>query len=144
MNKKQAAKKWEVSEYQVKKICKHMGIPTRSIPEDTIPIYIPDGRLKADPHRFYLFVIDVIINTHLELESIDKDIVETCVENLRKAGLIVLKRGKEDSSVDYHDYMISTERELFYNWKSAKTKNKIEMITPLLSAVTKGITATGK
>ena len=28
MNKKQASNRWEVSEYQVRKICKHMNLDT--------------------------------------------------------------------------------------------------------------------
>ena len=141
MNKKQAAERWEVSEYQVGKICKHMGINPKSIPEDTIPVYIPDKRYKADPHRFYIFVLDVIINTHFQLEGIDNDIVETCVEHLKQAELIVLKHGRSNGSLDYHDYIISPNRELFFNWKNAKMKFKLEMINPIVSAIAEGVVA---
>lgn len=143
MNKKQAAKKWEISEYQVGKICKYMNLDSKHIPEDTIPIYIPDRRYKKDPHRFYIFILDVIINTHLELERIDADIIATCVEQLNAAGLIVLKHGRPKDSIDYHDYMVSANRTEFYNWQSTKTKNKIELITPAISAVTEGVIAAG-
>jgi len=101
MNKKQAAERWEVSVYYVGKICKYLGISSRDIPEDTIPVYIPDKRYKADPHRYYIFVLDVIINTHLDLVNVDQDIIETCVVQLKNAGLIVLKHGKAEESVDY-------------------------------------------
>ena len=143
MNLKQAAVRWDVTEYQARKICKHLGISPSNIPEDVVPVYLPDGRYKANPHRFYIFVLDVIINTHMELEGIDTDIIETCVEQLRNAGLIVLKRGKDTSSVDYHDYIISPNIELFYNWKNAKMRGKIDMIKPILSAVAEGVTAAG-
>ena len=143
MNKKQASSRWEVSEYQVRKICKHMNLDSKNIPDDTIPIYIPDRRYKRDPHRFYIFVLDVIINTHLELEGIDADTIATCVEQLNTAGLIVLKHGRLIGSIDYHDYMVSANRVEFYNWKSAKMKNKIELITPVISAVTEGAIAAG-
>ena len=143
MNKKQASSRWEVSEYEVSKICKLMHLDPKNIPEDTIPIYIPDGRYKKDPHRFYIFILDVIINTHLELEGIDTDIVAICVEQLKAAGLIVLKHGRPKDSIDYHDYMVSANRTEFYNWQSAKIKNKIELITPVISAVTEGVIAAG-
>lgn len=55
MNKKEAAHRWEVSEYEIRKICKYLNVDSKNIPEDTIPIYIPDGRYKKDPHRFYVF-----------------------------------------------------------------------------------------
>lgn len=120
-----------------------MHLNPKDIPENTIPVYIPDGRYKKDPHRFYVFVLDVIINSHLELEGIDPDITATCVEQLKEAGLIVLKYGRAVGSVDYRDYMISANRAEFYNWKDAKMKSKIEMITPVVSAAFEGVTAAG-
>ena len=143
MNKKQAATRWELSEYEVGKICKHMHLDPKNIPENTIPVYIPDGRYKKDPHRFYVFVLDVIINSHLELEGIDPDITATCIEHLKEAGLIVLKHGRSVGSIDYHDYMVSALRTEFYSWKDAKMKSKIELITPIVSAVSEGVTAAG-
>ena len=89
------------------------------------------------------FILDVIINTHLKLEGIDTDIVATCAEQLNAAGLIVLKHGRPKDSIDYHDYMVSANQTEFYNRQSAKTKNKIEFIKPLISAVTEGATAVG-
>ena len=143
MNKKQAATRWEVTEWYVTKICKHMHIDSKNIPEETIPVYIPDKRYTADPHRFYVFVLDVIINSHLELEGIDTDIIMTCVEQLRTVGLIVLKHGRDGASLDYHDYIVSTNRTELYNWQSAKMRSKIEMITQILSGVFEGMTAAG-
>lgn len=143
MNVKRAASLWEVSESMVRKICKQMQLDPKNIPEDTIPVYIPDKRYTKDPHRFYVFVLDVIINSHLELEGIDPDIIATCVEQLRDAGLIVLKHGRTAGSVDYHDFMVSANRTEFYNWKDAKIKSKIEMITPVVSAAFEGVTAAG-
>ena len=145
MNRKQAASRWEVSEYEVRKICKHMNLDSKNIPENTIPIYIPDGRYKKDPHRFYIFILDVIINTHLELEGIDADIIVTCLEQLKAAGLIVLKHGRFKDSIDYHDYMVSASRTEFYNWQSAKTKNKIELInSPAVGLASLTETTTGR
>lgn len=143
MNRKQASIAWEVSPRQVNRIYEYMGISSNNIPDDTVPVYVPDGRYRKDPHRFYIFVLDVIINTHLELVTIDKDIRETCVEHLKQAGLIVLKHGKNESSVDYHDYMVSPNHDLFYGWQNAKMKTKLEMIKPVMSAVAEGVTAVG-
>ena len=141
MKVRQAAEKWEVTRYQAEKICKHMGLDPRNIPESAVPVYVPDGRYKTDPHRHYVFVLDVIINTHMALEGIDGNIIETCVVKLREAGLIVLKHGKETGSADYRDYMISPDRELFYNWKNCKMKEKINVLVPIVSAVTDGVSA---
>lgn len=141
MDKKKAAEYWEVTDGYVKKICKHMNIDPSNIPEDTVPVYVPDYRYTKDPHRFYIFVLDVIINSHLELEGFDLDIIKTCVLYLKQADLIVLKHGRNPDSVDYHDYMVSPNRELFYNWKNAKMRKKIDMITPVISAIAEGVTA---
>ena len=86
---------------------------------------------------------NMIINSHLVLEGIDPDIIATCVEQLRDTGLVVLKHGRAVGSVDYHDYMVSANRAEFYNWKDAKMKSKIEMITPLVSAAFEGVAAAG-
>lgn len=39
--------------------------------------------------------------------------------------------------------MVSANRTEFHNWQSAKTKNKIEMITPANSAITEAVIAAG-
>jgi hypothetical protein len=107
------------------------------------PTYFPIFINHVVLHGFYVFVLDVIINSHLELEGIDPDIIATCVEQLRDAGLIVLKHGRTAGSVDYHDFMVSANRTEFYNWKDAKMKSKIEMITPVVSAAFESVTAAG-
>lgn len=139
MDYKRAAVLWEVNERKARKICKALDIDPKSIPTDTVPIYLPDRRYKANPHRYYIFVLDVIANTHLELQGFDATIIETCVEQLRHAGLIVLKRGKAENSVDYRDYIISPNREVFENWKTASIKNKIDMIAPLVPDISIGL-----
>ena len=138
MNIKKAASCWEVTEKKARKICKSMGIDPKDIPENLRPIYIPDKRYTKNPHRFYVFVLDVIANTHMDLEGFDSIIIETCVEQLRKAGLIVLKHGVNEGSLDYHDYLISINQELFYNWKNAKMNNKIVMLSPLVPSLHMG------
>ena len=92
--------------------------------------HVPDKRYTKDAHRFYIFILDVVANTHLELEPFDA--IETYVERLRDTGLIVLKKGRASDSLDYHDYIITEDRELFYNWMNCKMKQKIEMIGSLV------------
>ena len=140
MKVKEARDCWEVSIYQVRKICKYMGLDPKNIPKDTEPVYIRDKRYRKNPFRFYIFVLDVIINTHLRLVDIDEDIIETCVEQLRDLGLIILKRGRKKKSVDYRDYIISPNKELFYNWSDYNVKRKLELLAPIVSAGGEGVT----
>lgn len=119
------------TEKKVRLICKKMNINPKNIPVRLRPIYIPDKRYKKNPHRFYIFVLDAIANTYYDLIEIDNDIISTCVNELKHAGLIVLKTGRNDST-DYHDFIISSNVDLFYNWMSSKTKNKIELISQLV------------
>ena len=39
-----------------------MGLNSRNIPEDIEPVYLRDKRYKKNPFRFYIFVLDVIID----------------------------------------------------------------------------------
>lgn len=141
MRLKQAANKWEVPLSVARNICKDMSVDPQNIPESLKPVYHRDKRYTKNPHRYYVFLLDVISNTHLELEGIDNDILETCVEQLRNEGLIVLKRGKPIDSFDYHDFIISPQREIFYNWQNYGIKKKIELLTPIVQAFTDSATA---
>ena len=57
--------------------------------------------------------------------------------------LQLLAAWQNESSVDYHDYMVSPNRDLFYGWQNAKMKTKLKMIKPVMSAVAEGVTAVG-
>ena len=140
MKVKEASDHWDVSNYQARRICKYMGLDTRNIPENIEPVYIKDKRYKRNPFRFYIYVLDVVINTHLRLEDVDNEIIETCVEQLSELGIIILKRGRSEKSVDYRDYIISPNRELFYNWKDYNVKRKLELVSPIISAGVEGAT----
>ncbi len=127
MNKKQAAERWEVSIKTVKKICDHMHLDIKNIPEDLIPVYVPD-KYNYDAHRLYIHIMDVIVNTHLELEGIDPETLDTCIEELKKENLIVLKNGRDPESLDYHDYIISPDRERYYQWCSTKDSHSMNLL----------------
>ena len=126
MNVKQAAERWEIKESYAKKICANMQVDPENIPEDLVPVYVPDKN-EADPHILYLALLNVIMNTHLELEGIDPQAMETCLAELRKENLIVAKNGRPANSSDYHDYILSPDRERFYNWYGTKTKNNTQI-----------------
>lgn len=128
MNKKEAAAAWHVSEREVKRICKHMKIDCANIPEDTKPVFVPDKWEALDPYRFYTYTLAVIENPALHLEGMDSLVLESCVTQLCKAGLIVLKKGADPSSADYRDYVISADRQKYYDWVGISSRQKIGMV----------------
>ena len=128
MNKKEAAQLWNVPEKSVKKICRHMNIDVKNIPEDLVPVYVPEMHIRKDPHRYYIYVLEVINYPHLVLEGVDTDIIESCVTQLCQTGLIVPKKGKSPASADYHDYVITADRERFYEWYSSKAKQSLNIL----------------
>lgn len=128
MNKKEAAEAWHVSVKDVKRICSHMQIDPSDIPADTQPVYVPDKRVASDPHRFYIYALTVINNPILHLEGVDELILESCVTQLSRAGLIVPKKGANPDSTDYRDYVISADRQAFYDWSDKRTKVEFGML----------------
>ena len=128
MNKKEAAAAWRVSVKEVKRICKHMQLDVNAIPEDTQPVYVPDKRIASDPHRFYTYALTVIDNPVLHLEGVDQLVLESCVTQLCKAGLIVPKQGTDPASADYRDYVISGDRQRFYDWSGKRAKEELGML----------------
>ena len=133
MNKAQAARAWEVSQTEVEMICKEMGIDAENIPEGTVPVYIPNPLYTADSHRYYIYLLEVISNTHMDIKGIDKNVLETCVAQLKEKKLIVLKKGADPDSLDYHDYLLSADRALFYEWYSYIMKDHMSIIDKVIS-----------
>ena len=133
MNAKQAARAWEVSETEVERICEEMELDSDEIPEDTVPVYVPDRIYESNPHRYYIYLLEVIANTHLEIRGVDKSILETCVGQLKEKKLIVLKTGADPDSLDYRDYVLSAERSLFYEWYTYLTKDHMTLIDKIIS-----------
>lgn len=133
MDIRQASHKWEITEKEVRMICNEMGIDAKNIPDDTVPVYIPDSYYADNPHRYYVYLLDVISNTHMELKGIDQVILETCVKELKEHNLIILKNGADPDSLDYHDYMISAERVLYNEWWNANIKDGISFLDKIIS-----------
>ena len=129
----QAARAWEVSENEVETICKAMGLDTDNIPEDTVPVYLPDPLYEGNPHRFYLYLMDVIANTHMEIKGMDQSVLETCVAQLKEKKLIVLKAGAHPESLDYRDYVISADRALYNDWVNSHIKASVSFIDKVIS-----------
>ena len=133
MNITQASRKWEISEGEVESICREMGIDAADIPEDTVPVYVPDRFYESNPHRYYIYLLDVISNTHMDIKGIDKSTLETCVAQLKEKKLIVLKTGADPSSLDYHDYLISADRAIYNEWYNSLIKESMSFWEKLLS-----------
>ncbi len=133
MNVAQASRAWEITEKEVRMICKEMGIETDNIPDDTVPVYVPDRYYEDNPHRYYIYLMDVISNTHMEIRGIDKAILETCVAQLKEKKLIILKAGADRDSLDYRDYLVSAERDVYNEWYNSLIKNSMTLIDKILS-----------
>lgn len=133
MNREQASRAWEIPEKEVKKICKEMGIDDDNIPDGTVPVYVPDRFYDTDPHRYYIYLMEVIANTHMEIKGIDQNILETCIAQLKGKKLITLKRGAAPDSLDYHDYLLSAETGLYNEWYGHIMKASISLLDRIIS-----------
>lgn len=133
MNVAQASRAWEITEKEVRMICKEMGIETDNIPDDTVPVYVPDRYYEDNPHRYYIYLMDVISNTHMEIRGIDKAILETCVAQLKEKKLIILKAGADRDSLDYRDYLVSAERDIYNEWYNSMIKNSMTLMDKIVS-----------
>ena len=131
MNVQQAAARWEVTEKTAKRLCRRMQVDPENIPDDLRPIYTGD-QYRGDPHRVYLELLDVIMNTHLDLGEIDPAVMKTCLEQLRKENLIVAKNGRDPESDDYHDYILTPDKEKYYAWRESKTKGSLNLLKRIL------------
>ena len=133
MNAAQASRAWEISEKEVRTICKEMGLEADNIPDDTVPVYVPERFYEDNPHRHYIYLLDVIANTHMEIRGVDKAILETCVAQLKEKKLIVLKEGAAPDSLDYRDYLMSAERDIYNEWYNALIKNSMTLMDKILA-----------
>ena len=133
MNRAQAARAWEMTEGEAARICGEMGLDPDNIPEDTVPVYVPDEFCRTDPHRYYVCLLEVIANTHMEIRGVDRKILETCVAQLKEKKLIVLRIGADPDSLDYHDYLLSPERGLYDEWYASLMKGSMSFLDKILS-----------
>ena len=136
MDVKAAAERWEVSEKTAKEICEYMQVDIENIPEDLVPVWTPQ-KYGDDPHRFYLAILDVVMNTHLELEGIDPAAMAACLIQLQEQKLIVPKNGRPSDSGDYRDYILSPYRDRFYSWHDCRTKGSVSILKTLLSLISR-------
>ena len=148
MTKKQAKAKWFLTDREVDGICEYYGF-TRvngqfQIPEDTIPVYIPDKRYMKNGLRLYLFVSDAIHKKLLlvpELINTSDDEIRTIVRILRDRGLIERIEGRPKGSLNYQDYILGIE---FADWKRDATDN-FKLLNEILGTVvesgSKGVTS---
>lgn len=113
-----------------------MGIDKDNIPEDTVPVYVPDPVVLNDSHRVYISLLDVIGNPKLELEGIDKDLIVTALGELKQKGLITIIQGRDPNSTDYHDYMMSANRAEFINWYFCRANEDMGIIKKITSLFT--------
>ena len=139
MDLKQASRAWEISEREAEMTCEAMGIDPNDIPEDTVPVYLPDPMYAGNPHRYYLYLMDAIANTHMEIKGVDKSVLETCVAQLKEKKLIVLKTGAAPDSLDYRDYVISADRALYNEWVNSHIKESISFIDKVISFFSGGV-----
>ncbi len=109
-----------------------MHLDAENIPEDTVPVYLPDRFHYTDPHRYYIYLLDAISNTHVEIQGIDKNTLETCVAQLKEKKLIVLKQGADPDSLDYHDYLMSAERATYNEWYGSLMKESMSAIDRII------------
>lgn len=132
MNLYQAAKRWAITEETAEKICAQMKLDPENIPEDLRPVYTSDEYMD-DPHRVYMVLLEVIMNTHVDIGGIDPDVLKTCLEQLRKENLIVAKNGKDPESDDYHDYILSTDKNKLFAWYESRLKDNLNLFRRILS-----------
>ncbi len=113
MTVSEAAKKWRMTVWQVRKMCRAVGIQKNTkgyiISDDMLPVYIPDMRKYRKNHslRLFCYVLDAITDGLMldyQLLASSEVQVRTVVRELKENGLIVLLDGKSEASLNYTDY----------------------------------------
>ena len=138
MTKKQAADAWQLSEREVGGICEYYGFTKVNgrfqIPDDTVPVYIPDKRYLKNDLGLYLFIADAIykkLRIVPELFHSSDEEVRTAVRVMRERNLIVRIEGRPVNSLNYQDYILGPE---FADWKRNATDN-FKLIKEFLGTV---------
>ena len=75
------------------------------------------------------------IEAYKGMEGIDDVTMETCLAELRREKLIVAKNGRPADSGDYHDYILSPDRENFYRWYDCRTRSSMGFMKKILSSL---------
>ena len=138
LTKKQFQLKYNLTKREVDGICDYYGIKKNKgqfqIPDDTVPVYIPDKRYVDKELCLYLFVADAIRKKVIlvpELFYSTDDEVKTVVRVMRDKRLIERLEGRPEESLEYQDYILGPE---FADWKRNATAN-FKVIKELLGTV---------
>ena len=148
LTKKQFQTKYNLMKREVDGICEYYGIKKNKgqfqIPDDAVPVYIPDKRYVDKEFCLYLFVADAIRKKLIlvpELFYSTDDEVRTVVRVMRDKGLLVRIEGRPEDSLEYQDYILGPE---FADWKRSATDNfKLvkEILGVAVESSSKGVTS---
>ena len=148
LTKKQFQTKYNLTKREVDGICDYYGIKKNKgqfqIPNDAVPVYIPDKRYVDKEFCLYLFVADAIRKKLIlvpELFYSTDDEVQTVVRVMRDKGLLVRIEGRPEDSLEYQDYILGPE---FADWKRSATDNfKLvkEILGIAVESSSKGVTS---
>ena len=148
LTKKQFQTKYNLTKREVDGICDYYGIKKNKgqfqIPNDAVPVYIPDKRYVDKEFCLYLFVADAIRKKLIlvpELFYSTDDEVRTVVRVMRDKGLLVRIEGRPEESLEYQDYILGPE---FADWKRNATDNfKLikEILGIAVESSSKGVTS---
>ena len=148
LTKKQFQTKYNLTKREVDGICEYYGIKKNKgqfqIPDDAVPVYIPDKRYVDKEFCLYLFVADAIRKKLIlvpELFYSTDDEVRTVVRVMRDKGLLVRIEGRPEDSLEYQDYILGPE---FAEWKRNATENfKLvkEILGIAVESSSKGVTS---
>ena len=148
LTKKQFQTKYNLTKREVDGICDYYGIKKNKgqfqIPDDAVPVYIPDKRYVDKEFCLYLFVADAIRKKLIlvpELFYSTDDEVRTVVRVMRDKGLLVRIEGRPEDSLEYQDYILGPE---FADWKRSATDNfKLvkEILGVAVESSSKGVTS---
>ena len=148
LTKKQFQTKYNLTKREVDGICDYYGIKKNKgqfqIPNDAVPVYIPDKRYVDKEFCLYLFVADAIRKKLIlvpELFYSTDDEVKTVVRVMRDKGLLVRIEGRPEESLEYQDYILGPE---FADWKRNATENfKLvkEILGIAVESSSKGVTS---
>lgn len=149
MTKEEVIKKYHISDKKAVQMAKKMGFTKVKgkwiFPEDFVPLYIPDGRkykvINNSPLLPYMYLMDAISLLYCVENNyngvIDKQVRETVVRELKKAGLIKLKEGANKKSLNYRDYIVSLSAG---DWFDKPIRERKEYLIKLVNAASAGIT----
>ena len=138
LTKKQFQIKYNLTKREVDGICEYYGIKKNKvqfqIPDDTVPVYIPDKRYVDKEFCLYLFVADAIrkkVKLVPELFYSTDDEIRTVVRIMRDKELLVRIEGRPEESLEYQDYILGHK---FAYWKRNATDN-FKLVKEILGIV---------